>query len=152
MNKPLIVSKEKTIDATQDEIWEIIVTPKYFEEWMFVPAKAKSEQAIELGSEIYWIDDNDVVYLEGQVIAFVPNTKLVISLQDISWHRSVPKGSVTYEFHLKGTDSGILVKFHLGDLSVDPDGASWYNSYNASDEIGSIEKLIDSNRKIRTNI
>lgn len=148
MNSPLIVSKEKIIDATQNEIWEVITTPKYFKDWMLVPAKAEDEKAIELGSKIYWINDNDVVYLEGEVITFVPNTKLVISLLDISWDKSVPKGSVTYEFHLTGMKSGTLIKFLLGDLSIDPEGESWYNSYKASDEIGSIEKVIKI-RKIR---
>lgn len=80
MNKPLIVHKEKIIDATQHEIWEVITTPEYFKDWMLVPAKAEDAKAIELGSKIYWTNDNDVVYLEGEVITFVPNTKLVVSL------------------------------------------------------------------------
>lgn len=152
MHSPLIVSKEKIIDATQREIWNVITTPEYFKDWMLVPAKAEDEKAIELGSKIYWINDNDVVYLEGEVITFVPNIKLVISLFDISWHKNVPKGSVTYEFHLTGTKSGTLIKFLLGDLSIDPEGESWYNSYKDSDEIGSIEKVISSSRKMRKNI
>src|SRR5690606_22430055 len=102
-----------------------------------------------LGSKIYWIDDNNVVYLEGEVIVFVPNTKIVISLQDISWGKIAPKGSVRYEFHLRGTKNGTLIKFHLGDLSIDPESASWYNAYSKSDEIGSIEKVINSIRTSR---
>lgn len=152
MNKPLIVSKEKIIDATQPEIWEVITIPKYFKDWMLVPAKTKDEKAIGLGSKIYWINDNDIVYLEGEVITFVPNTKLVISLLDISWDKKVPKDSVTYEFHLTGTKSGTLIKFLLGDLSIDPEGESWYNSYKDSDEIDSIEKVINSERRKRKNI
>ena len=148
MNSPLIVSKEKIIDATQREIWNVITNPEYFKDWMLVPAKAEDEKAIELGSKIYWINDNDVVYLEGEVITFVPNKKLVISLSDISWPKNVPKDSVTYEFHLTGTKSGTLIKFLLGDLSIDPESESWYNSYKDSDEIGSIEKVIRV-RKIR---
>ena len=115
---------------------------------MLVPAKTKDEKAIGLGSKIYWINDNDIVYLEGEVITFVPNTKLVISLLDISWDKKVAKDSVTYEFHLTGTKSGTLIKFLLGDLSIDPEGEFWYNSYKDSDEIGSIEKVIKV-RKIR---
>jgi uncharacterized protein YndB with AHSA1/START domain len=152
MNKPLIVNKEKIIDATQQEIWEVITTPKYFKDWMLVPAKAEDEKAIELGSKIYWINDNDIVYLEGEVIEFIPNTKLVISLKDISWDEIVPKGSVTYEFHLTETKNGTLIKFLLGDLSIDPEGSSWYSSYKTSDEIGSIEKVINSIRKVGRDI
>ncbi|OCK53041.1 hypothetical protein BA768_00345 [Chryseobacterium sp. CBo1] len=152
MNKPLVVSKEKIIEATQHEIWEVITNPEYFKDWMLVPAKAEDEKTIALGSKIYWINDNDIVYLEGEVITFVPNTKLVISLSDISWDKKVPKDSVTYEFHLTGTKSGTLIKFLLGDLSIDPEGESWYNSYKDSDEIGSIEKVINSERRKRKNI
>ncbi|WP_144281974.1 SRPBCC family protein [Chryseobacterium echinoideorum] len=152
MNKPLIVNKEKVIDATQQEIWEVITTPKYFKDWMLVPAKAEDEKAIELGSKIYWTDDNDMVYLEGEVIAFVPNTKLVISLKDISWEQTVPKDSVTYEFHLAEAKNGTLIKFLLGDLSIDPEGSSWYRSYKASDEIGSIEKVVNAIRKVARDI
>lgn len=32
MNKPLIVSKEKIIEATQPEVREVITTPKYFKD------------------------------------------------------------------------------------------------------------------------
>ena len=152
MNTPLVVSKEKIIEATQHEIWEVITNPEYFKDWMLVPAKAEDEKTIALGSKIYWINDNDIVYLEGEVITFVPNTKLVISLSDISWDKKVPKDSVTYEFHLTGTKSGTLIKFLLGDLSIDPEGESWYNSYKDSDEIGSIEKVINSERRKRKNI
>jgi uncharacterized protein YndB with AHSA1/START domain len=148
MNKPLVVSKEKIIEATQHEIWEVITNPEYFKDWMLVPAKAEDEKTIALGSKICWVNDNDIVYMEGEVITFVPNTKLVISLSDISWDKNVPKGSVTYEFHLTGTKSGTLIKFLLGDLSIDPESESWYNSYKNSNEIGSIEKVIKV-RKIR---
>jgi uncharacterized protein YndB with AHSA1/START domain len=147
MNQPLIVSKERTINATPKEIWEIITTPEYFDEWMYVPGQVADNSPLRLGSKIEWIKDKNIVYLTGEVIEFIPNQKIVISLQDISWGKVVPKGSVTYEFHLTETGNGTKVKFHLGDLSIDPESEVWYEAYNSSDEIGSIEKIIQRHRK-----
>lgn len=144
--KQLVVSKEKVIDATRSEVWEVIITPKYFDRWMLVPAKAENEKTLGLGSKIKWINEQGVAYLEGEVIEFIENQKIVISLQDISWEKTLPKGSVTYAFHLTGKDDGTLVRFQLGDLSVDPEGQDWYDAYNSSDEIGAIEKIISAKR------
>jgi uncharacterized protein YndB with AHSA1/START domain len=147
MGKPLVVSKEGIINATPSEIWEVITTPEYFDEWMFVPGQVKDNRKFGLGSKIEWVNDKNISYLTGEVIEFVPNQKIVISLQDISWEKVVQKGSVTYEFHLTETDKGTKVKFHLGDLSNDPESYLWYEAYNSGDEIGSIDKLIRSKRR-----
>ncbi|MDR7130582.1 uncharacterized protein YndB with AHSA1/START domain [Algoriphagus sp. 4150] len=143
MNTTLIVNKEKLIPSTPHEIWEVLTTPNYFDQWMFVPGKVKDNRSFGLGSKIEWINEKNTVYLTGEVIAFVPNQKLVISLQDISWKAEIPKGTVTYEFHLIETAKGTKVKFHLGDLSIDPEGQLWFDAYSKSDEIGAIEKLIE---------
>jgi uncharacterized protein YndB with AHSA1/START domain len=146
MNKQLIVNKERAVAASAEEVWEIITSPGYFDKWMFVPGRVQDGQPFKIGSVIQWINDKNIVYLEGEVIELVPQRKLVIALHDTSWIKPVPKGSVTYEFHLKEEDNGTKIRFHLGDLSVDPEGQSWYDAYNSSDEIGEIEKLILANR------
>ena len=150
MVKSLIVSKEEIIDANPSDIWEVITTPDYLDEWMYVPGKTSDEGSFGLGSKIEWINDKGIVYLTGEVIDFVVAERLVISLQDISWETKVPKGTVTYEFHLTQTDEGTKVKFHLGDLSIDPEGQLWFDAYKSSDEIGAINKMIERKRKERT--
>lgn len=146
MNTARIVNKEGIINAKPSEIWEIITTPEYFDEWMFVPGQTPDNLSFGLGSKIEWINENNVAYLTGEVVEFVPNKKIVISLQDISWKKIVPKGSVTYEFHLTETENGTKIRFRLGDLSIDPESEVWYEAYNSSDEIGSIENLIHKKR------
>lgn len=74
------------------------------------------------------------------------NKKLVLSLQDISWKSVVPKGDVTYEYHIFEETDGTRVRFYLGDLSVDPKRKGWYDSYNTSDEISAIEGIIHADR------
>lgn len=76
MKKSLIIIKEKVIRATSSEIWKIITTPDYFEEWMFVPGRVAHTLPFGLGSKIEWINNNQIVYLAGEVIAFVPNQKI----------------------------------------------------------------------------
>ncbi len=142
MIKQLFVIKEKTIRASPEQVWEVITTPQYFNGWMYVPGQVPDGRKLRLGSKIQWINDEGITYLEGDVIEFITEKKLVISLRDISWSPTVPEHSVTYEYHLEGNKDGTAVKFHLGDLSVDPEAESWYNSYNSSDEIGAIEKMI----------
>ncbi|MGV3686218.1 MAG: SRPBCC family protein [Daejeonella sp.] len=144
MTKQLFVIKEKTIKASPEQVWEVITTPQYFNQWMFVPGQVAGNRKLRSGSKIQWINDEGSTYLEGEVIEFITEKKLVISLRDISWPPTVPEHSVTYEYHLEENKDGTAVKFHLGDLSVDPEAESWYNSYNSSDEIGEIEGLIRS--------
>ncbi|WP_026969763.1 SRPBCC family protein [Algoriphagus terrigena] len=146
MKTPLIVRKEGLIDASPAEVWEVITTPKYFEEWMTVPGQVAENYEFGIGSKIEWIDDHNVPYLTGEVIAFVPNQEIVISLQDRSWKEIVAKGTVTYEFHLTETAGGTNIVFQLGDLSIDPESEEWYDAYKSSDEIGSIGRLIFRNR------
>lgn len=147
MKKSLTVVKEGIIHAQPGEIWEIITTPEYFEEWMYVPGQAADNFPLRLASKIEWKNDKNIVYLTGEVIELKPNQKIVIALQDISWNEEVSKGTVTYQFHLKKAGNGTKVTFYLGDLSVDPEGQLWYNAYSSSDEIGSIKKLILSRAK-----
>lgn len=150
MKKSLIVSKERVLDANPTEIWEIITTPDFFDEWMFVPGKTSDDGSFGLGSKIEWVNDKGIVYLTGEVIEFIPAEKLVVSLQDISWKTKVQKGTVKYEFHLTQTDKGTKVKFLLGDLSIDSEGQLWFDAYNSSDEIEAINKLIERKRNERT--
>lgn len=142
MRKQLVVKKTRTINATPDEIWEILTNPKYYDNWMYVPGQVPGGKQIQLGSKIQWINDKNVVYLEGEVIEFVPNKKLVISLQDINWPKYAQKGSVTYEFHLTKVENGTRIKFYFDDLSVDPEAYAWFKAYSSSDEIGQIESII----------
>jgi uncharacterized protein YndB with AHSA1/START domain len=139
---PLIIEKEGIINARPDEVWKVIVTSEYFNQWMFVQPQIVPGKTLEEGAKLQWINDEKIPYLEGEVIDLVPNKKLVISLQDISWNKVVAKRSVTYEFDLTETENGTKIRFRLGDLSVDPEGQSWYDAYNSSDEIGAIERII----------
>jgi uncharacterized protein YndB with AHSA1/START domain len=143
MKKKLIIVKEKVIKAEPTQIWKVITTPKYFNDWMFVPGKAVDIKPLKHGSKIHWINEQGITYLEGEVIEFIPFKKIVISLQDISWDRVYPKGTVTYEYHLSETDKGTKVKFYLGDLSIDPEGEMWFEAYDSSDEISAIERIIN---------
>lgn len=143
MKKSLIVNKVGVIKANPNEVWKVITTPEYFDRWMLVPGKARNP--FGMGSKIEWIDEKGIVYLTGEVIEFVPE-KLVISLQDKSWKTKVTKGTVTYEFHLTQTNTGTKVEFYLGDLSIDPEGQRWFDSYNSSDEIGAINRLINEKK------
>lgn len=142
MKKPLIVNKEKVIKATPSEAWKVITNPVYFHAWMFVPGKNTDGERFGLGSKIEWTNEESIVYLEGEVVTFVPDTELVIALQDISWDQTKEDDRVIYEFQLIETETGTKLRFRLGDLSIDPEGQAWYDSYNESDEIGAIEKLI----------
>ena len=91
MTGPLIIEKEGIINARPDEVWKVIVTSEYFNQWMFVQPQ------------------------------IVPGK----TLEDLS-----------------ETENGTKIRSRLGDLSVDPEGQSWYDAYNSSDEIGAIERII----------
>lgn len=141
--QPLVIHKKKIVSGSPSQIWKIITTPKYFEDWMYVPGMAVKNEPLQLNSKIQWINDDGIVYLEGTVINLIPEQKLEVALQDISWKETKWDEEVMYSFSLQNTPSGTLVEFYLGDLSIDPEAEKWFDAYNSSDEIGAIERLIN---------
>lgn len=147
MIKQLIVRKSIEICAPASKVWNIIVSPNTWNQWMLVPPEVVEEkddkQQLRAGSKVLWKDESGNAYLTGIVTAFELNKKFVLELQDASWTRKAKPGEVTYAFTLSQKDGETHVEFTLGDLSIDPEAQQWYDAYNKSRELEIIKELAE---------
>lgn len=140
--KPLVATREIEIEADPSKVWEIIVSPAYWPKWMEVQPVAEPQRtSIDLDSQIRWENDRGDTYLTGTVTTLERVRRLVLELDDVSWERRPAPGEVTYSLTLTKHGPRTHVAFRLGDLSIDPHGAEWCQTYLHSRELERIRDL-----------
>jgi uncharacterized protein YndB with AHSA1/START domain len=144
-DEPLIVRRNIDIAAEPSRVWDIIVSPARWSQWMMVPPALDARQtAIGIGSEVKWKNDSGETYLTGTVTTLDRESCLVLELDDVSWKRSAAPGEVTYSLALMQDGDHTHVEFRLGDLAIDPKGREWCRSYADSRELEKIKDLAEA--------
>jgi uncharacterized protein YndB with AHSA1/START domain len=144
-DEPLIVRRNIDIAAKPSRVWDIIVSPALWSQWMMVPPALEPRQtAIDIGSEVKWKNDGGETYLTGTVTTLDRESCLVLELDDVSWKRSAAPGEVTYRLALMQDGDHTHVEFRLGDLAIDPKGREWRQSYVDSRELEKIKELAEA--------
>jgi uncharacterized protein YndB with AHSA1/START domain len=144
-DEPLIARRSIDIAAEPSRVWDIIVSPVLWPEWMMVPpALEPGQTAIDIGSEVKWENERGQAYLTGTVTTLDRDSRLVLELHDVSWKRSAAPGEVTYALSLARHGDRTHVEFRLGDLSIDPNGREWCQSYLDSRELEKIKELAEA--------
>lgn len=142
--EPLIARRHIDIAAEPARVWDIIASPALWPQWMMVPPALEPGQiAIDIGSEVKWNNDNGETYLIGTVSTLDRERRLVLELNDVSWTRSAKPGEVTYSLAITQNGKHTRVEFRLGDLSIDPNGRAWCQSYIDSRELEKIKELAE---------
>jgi uncharacterized protein YndB with AHSA1/START domain len=142
--EPLIARRSIDIAAEPSTVWNIIVSPALWPQWMMVPpAMEPGRTAIDIGSEVKWKNERGETYLTGTVTTLDPESRFVLELQDVSWKRSAAPGEVTYALTITRHGDHTHVEFRLGDLSIDPNGQQWCQSYVDSRELEKIRGLAE---------
>jgi uncharacterized protein YndB with AHSA1/START domain len=144
----LFVKKSLKINASAAKVWDIIISPETWEEWMLVLPEVENGQPLSLGSRVLWKGANGNAYLIGTVTTLKPKKKLVFELQDVSWTRKANPGEVTYALELSEQNGTTRVGFSLGDLSIDPEAEEWFYGYTESHELEDIKRLAEANTPI----
>lgn len=144
--KKLIVRKSAEIAAPPSRVWDILISPESWPQWMLVlPQHEAGAGRLQLGSKVFWQDDNGKPYLTGTVTIFELERALVLDLDDVSWTRKAKPGEVTYSMVLSPKQNGTQVEFTLGDLSIDDNGQQWHDAYMQSRELEAIKALAEAN-------
>lgn len=141
--KKFIVRKSITINVPARKVWDIIVSPEMWEQWMILAPELESGSTLKIGSKIAWKNDNGKTYLIGTIISFEPEKKLAFELADISWPRKAKPGEVTYSFELREKNGVTELRYSFGDASIDPEGKQWFDAYNEGDEPRAIKELAE---------
>ena len=143
-DEPLIARRSIDIAAEPSTVWNVIVSPALWRQWMMVPPAFEPGQiAIDIGSEVKWKNERGETYLTGTVTTLNPESRLVLELHDVSWKRSAAPGEVTYSLAITPDGDHTHVEFRLGDLSIDPEGREWCQSYVDSRELEKIKELAE---------
>jgi hypothetical protein len=75
----------------------------------------------------------------------------VLELDDVSWTRKAAPGEVTYSLKIMQDGYHTHVEFRLGDLSIDPEGREWHQSYVDSRELEEIKELAEATGQKNSN-
>jgi len=144
--EPLIVKRNIDIAAEASTVWDIIASPAFWSKWMMVPPALEPDQAtIDIGSEVKWRNEHGETYLTGTVTTLDRDRCLVLELDDVSWTRRAAPGEVTYSLKIMQDGDQTYLEFRLGDLSIDPEGREWPQTYVDSRELEKIKELAEAN-------
>jgi uncharacterized protein YndB with AHSA1/START domain len=119
-----LVTQQLVIDAPADEVFELLVDPGLFVEWMAVDPTLDPVP----GGQIRWTHANGDT-CSGRYVEVVPHRRVVFTY---GWERpevQIPPGSTTVEIDLEprpdGTTLLTLVHSGLDDLAADAHGGGW---------------------------
>ena len=144
-DEPLIARRSIDIAAARSKVWNVIVSPALWPEWMMVPPALEPDQTgIDIGSKVKWKNEDGETYLTGTVAILDRESCLVLELEDVSWPRSAAPGEVTYRLAITQDGDRTHVEFRLGDLAIDPNGREWRQSYVDSRELEKIKELAEA--------
>jgi uncharacterized protein YndB with AHSA1/START domain len=142
--KALNVHRSILINAPAAAVWNVIVSPSRWQNWMLVEAELDEGTVVRKGSKLFYRNEHGETYLTGTVTTVKPPYRLVAELVDVSWHRKPEPGEVTFAFALMEHDGRTQVDFSLGDLSIDPDGQAWHDAFANSRELEAIRDIVES--------
>lgn len=125
--KKLFVEKSIDINAPAYKVWEVITKEEHTAQWALEFSGGEPKLFIHsnwnLGSSVFWKDENGTVIVEGNVTAFEKNILLRYTVFDA---RSPERPAVTDEdgitFQLSEENNGIILAVKQGDFSCMTDG------------------------------
>lgn len=146
-SKPLNVNRSILIDAPAAEVWNVIVSPARWKDWMLVAAELDEGTTVQKGSRLLYRNERGETYLTGTITTVEPNQRLAADLVDVSWRRKPEPGEVTFAFVLTEREGRTQLDFSLGDLSIDPDGQGWHDAFANSRELEAIKYIVEAQLK-----
>jgi hypothetical protein len=141
---PIIATRSIDIAAEPSAIWQIIVSPAYWQTWMLAPpTHVPSPAPVSVGDILTWENEHGETYLRGTVTRLDRDQCFVLELDDVSWKRSAAPGVVTYSMTLTPERGFTRVDLRLGDLAIDRKGEEWRKSYLDSRELQTTKDLAE---------
>jgi len=144
MNNLLIVKEEVHIEATPSNVWEVLINPKFVEQWDELPENYPSEN-MTMGSKVVWEHPNG-----GQTVTTIIKAEelkeLKIALYSSNWEVKPNEGDVAYRYQLEDLNNSTLLKIEIGDFSLLKNGQDYYDASLefASESIKIIKELAEN--------
>lgn len=127
MEQGLYVHKTIAIEATADKIWRVLTDPFYTEQWVsqFGLMGGRLVSSWLVGDNVWWIDNNGSVVVDGRVIDVEPESRLHFTVVD----RKQPYPTTNQDgitFHIISTEDGAELTVQQGDFSKIPGGPAYH--------------------------
>jgi len=123
MANQLIVKDEIIIDASPDQVWEVLVTPKYVAQWDELPEDYPPDK-MGLGSKVVW-EHPSGGETTTTIIKAEERKELKIALTSSNWEVQPNEGDVAYVYRLEDQGGKTLLKIEIGDFSLLQNGQDY---------------------------
>ncbi|HEY5825371.1 MAG TPA: SRPBCC domain-containing protein [Cyclobacteriaceae bacterium] len=120
--KSVIVKDQIEINASREEVWEVLTNPDFIKQWDELPENYSGEP-LKLNSVIEWEGYSRLIVTE-----FVPASKLKLSMFLPRVALDASKYDVSYQYSLSGEDSSAVLAFEIGDFSTLPNAQDYYDA------------------------
>lgn len=128
MKESMIIKEEILFNSTIEKVWDLLINPAMTKQYMF-GCEVISDWTI--GSPVYWKgkteDNQEVVYVKGEVLEFEKGKKVVTSMIDPnSGIADIPANYVNLTYELAAAKNGVLLIIIQGDFSGAEQGKKRY--------------------------
>lgn len=124
----LFVDKSIEIYSPASKVWEVLTVSEYTAEW--VPdfnggAPSHIESDWQLGSPVFWKDQDGKTIVEGNVTGLEPGQLLRFTVFDVRSEKlpAAEEDGITYRFTER--DGKTMLRVLQGDFSVMPEGENF---------------------------
>jgi len=124
----LFVDKTIEINAPPFRVWEVLTKREYTAQWApefsgNTPFTIESEW--QIGSPVFWKDQNGKVVVEGNITALEPNKFLRFTVFDVRAERPPVKDGDGITYKLTNQNAKTRLWVSQGDFSAMPDGEKY---------------------------
>lgn len=125
--KPLIVRNSITIQATPENIWEILVKPEYTRKYMF---NCEPVSGWKPGDELLWHgtwEGKTMVFVKGSIVSInAPYTLAYTTFDPNSTLADIPQNYLTVTYQLKPIGDATELTVTQGDYAAVGNGEQRY--------------------------
>lgn len=124
-NKELFTNDVLILNATLDQVWNMLVNPTKTSEYMF---GCEIVSDFGIGDDVLWKSKEDgIVYVVGSLKEFVINTSFVYTVfSPTAKYPNIPENHLTVSCQLKEIETGVELTITQGDFNSVFDGQNRY--------------------------
>jgi uncharacterized protein YndB with AHSA1/START domain len=118
----LIVKDQIEINASKEEVWEVLTNPEFIKQWDDIP-ESYSGGHLNLGSVIEWEG-----YSKLTVTQFDKGNNLSLKMYLPKVNLAPTEYDVKYKYTLTAANGGTILHLEIGDFSQLPKAKDYYDA------------------------
>ncbi len=141
MSQELTIRNEITIEASPEQVWDVLTNPKTTPQYMYGCEVLCDWQ---IGSPILWKGVQDgIVYVKGNLVEFRPHSAFAFTVFDPHGnYPDIPQNHLKARYTLKEEAGATLLAVTQGDYSQVAEGSKRYEDTMAQGGWGSVLEAI----------